>query len=92
MEVKMCIRDRYTDFLSSQNHQDRVKFIRCSEWLIENQKNDGSIEIDSAIKSNDKNENDSISVKTLGEMLSVFARAYKLTGEEKDVYKRQSLA
>lgn len=73
----------YTDFLSSQNHQDRVKFIRCSEWLIENQKNDGSIEFDSAIKSNDKNENDSISVKTLGEMLSVFARAYKLTGEEK---------
>ena len=74
----------YTEAIEDNNAEARHRFISCTNWLLEHQKSDGSIPMMLGSRYREDTINSGwVSAKAQGRALSVFARAYKLTGDER---------
>lgn len=74
----------YTEAIEDNNAEARHRFISCTNWLLEHQKPDGSIPMMLGSRYREDTINSGwVSAKAQGRALSVFARAYKLTGDER---------
>lgn len=75
---------RYNEFVGKGESEAKEKFLKCCEWLIKNQKSDGSIPIMRSTSYREEPISKGwISAKTQGKALSIFSRAYTLTSDEK---------
>jgi len=73
----------YSDSLLNKNADSEKNFISCSKWLMDNQKSDGSIPMLLGRRYREETINKGwISASVQGMVLSVFSRAYAVTGDE----------
>lgn len=73
----------YSDSLLNKNADSEKNFISCSKWLMDNQKSDGSIPMLLGRRYREETINKGwISANVQGMVLSVFSRAYAVTGDE----------
>ena len=74
----------YTEAIEDGSSEAESRFISCTNWLLEHQKPDGSIPMMLGSRYREDTVNSGwVSAKAQGRVLSVFSRAYKLTGDEK---------
>lgn len=73
----------YSDALINKNEASEKKFISCSKWLLEHQKSDGSIPMLLGRRYREETINKGwVSASVQGKALSVYSRAYAVTGDE----------
>ena len=73
----------YSDALLNKNTESEKKFISCSKWLLENQNPDGSIPMLLGSRYREETLNKGwVSASVQGKALSVFSRAYAITGDD----------
>lgn len=73
----------YSDALLNKNTESEKKFISCSKWLLEHQNSDGSIPMLLGSRYREETLNKGwVSASVQGKALSVFSRAYAITGDD----------